>query len=140
MSMMGMLKSLGIKSGKPFAPDDKTKKAMRQTAIDARFFLQAWFDNIPKDRPYWPERHHALLLMADKNRTFTFVSDDCVDLIDRAAEYFWCNYIPKALSEAPATHYLMAMAMVMVMVMVMVMGTCSRQASFTSWTPRADAG
>ena len=35
--MMGMLATLGIERGKPFAPDEKTTKAMRQAAIDAWF-------------------------------------------------------------------------------------------------------
>lgn len=108
--MMGMLKSLGIEPGKPFAPDEKTRKAMRQAAIDAWFYMQEWFDNIPKDRLYWPDRHYASLLMTDANRRFTFVYDDHIDLIARAAEYFWCTYMPKELSDSPATQYLMAMA------------------------------
>ncbi len=108
--MMGMLQSLGIEPGKPFAPDEKTKKAMRQAAIDAWYYLQEWFDNIPKDRLYWPDRHYASLLMTDANRRFTFVYDDHIDLIARAAEYFWCTYMPKELSNSPATQYLMATA------------------------------
>jgi hypothetical protein len=83
---------------------------MRQAAIDVWFYLQQWFDNIPKDKLYWPDRHYASLLMTDTNRTFTFVYDDRIDLIGRAAEYFWCTYMPKVLSDKPATQYLMAMA------------------------------
>jgi hypothetical protein len=37
--MMGMLASLGIEKGKPFAPDETAKRAMRQAAIDAWFYL-----------------------------------------------------------------------------------------------------
>ena len=33
--MMGMLKSIGIEKGKPYKPDEKTKKIFRQAAIDA---------------------------------------------------------------------------------------------------------
>jgi hypothetical protein len=108
--MMGMLASLGIEKGKPFAPDAITTKAMRQGAIDAWFYLQEWFDNIPKDKLFWPDRHYASLLMADPNRTFTFVDDNRIDLISRAAEYFWCTYMPRVLADNPATQYLMAMA------------------------------
>jgi hypothetical protein len=108
--MMGMLASLGIEKGKPFNPDETTKRAMRQAAIDAWFYLQSWFDNFPKDKLYWPDRHYASLLMTDKNKTFTFVYDDHIDLIDRAAEYFWCTYMPKVLSDNPATQYMMAVA------------------------------
>ena len=109
--MMGMLTSLGIEKGEPFAPDDATKgAAMRQAAIDVWHYLQRWFDHIPKEKLYWPDRHYASLLMTDTNKTFTFVYDDRIDLIGRAAEYFWCTYMPKVLSDKPATQYMMAMA------------------------------
>jgi hypothetical protein len=108
--MIGMLRSLGIEKGKPFAPDEVTRKAMRQAAIDAWFYLQHWFDNMPKDKFYWPDRHYASLLMTDENKRFSFEYADSIDLIGRAAEYFWCTYMPKELSDSPATQYLMAMA------------------------------
>lgn len=108
--MMGMLTSLGIEKGKPFAPDETTKKAMRQAAIDAWFYLQHWYDHFPREKLFWPDRHYASLLQADKNKTFTFVYDDRIDLINRAAEYFWCTYMPRRLTDDPATQYLMALA------------------------------
>jgi hypothetical protein len=108
--MTGMLKSLGIERGKPFAPDDTAKTAMRQAAIDVWFYLQQWLDNIPPSLRYWPDRHYVSLLQADANKTFSFVYDDYIDLIPRAAEYFWCTYMPKVLSDTPATQYMMAMA------------------------------
>ncbi|MBZ9653783.1 DUF1254 domain-containing protein [Phyllobacterium lublinensis] len=108
--MMGMLASLGIEKGKRFAPDETTKRAMRQAATDGWFYLQHWFDNFPKDKLYWPDRHYASLLMTDTNKKFTFVYDDRIDLIGRAAEYFWCTYMPKVLSDTPATQYMMAIA------------------------------
>jgi len=106
--MMGMLASLGIEKGKPYAPDETTKQAMRQAAIDVWYYMQQWFDNIPKDKLYWPDRHYASLLMTDKNKMFTFVYDDHIDLIGRAAEYFWCTYMPKELTDPPAVQYVMA--------------------------------
>ncbi|ELI8805247.1 DUF1254 domain-containing protein [Klebsiella michiganensis] len=108
--MMGMLATLGIERGKPFAPDEKTTKAMRQAAIDAWFYMQYWFDNFPKEKLFWPDRHYASLLLADDNNTFSFVYSDRIDLINRAAEYFWCTYMPKALSDSPATQYMMCLA------------------------------
>jgi hypothetical protein len=108
--MMGMLKSLGIEKGKPFSPDDTAKRAMRQAAIDAWFFLQQWFDTEMVKRVYWPDRHYVSLLQTDANRRFTFTYDDRIDLIERAAEYFWCTYMPKELGDAPATHYMVALA------------------------------
>ncbi|SPB14517.1 hypothetical protein NOV72_01759 [Caballeronia novacaledonica] len=108
--MMGMLLSLGIEKGKPFTPDENAKKAMRQAAIDAWFYMQYWFDHFPQDKLFWPDRHYASLLQADENKTFTFTYDDRIDLVNRAAEYFWCTYMPKVLSDDPATQYLMAVA------------------------------
>jgi hypothetical protein len=107
--MMGMIASLGIEKGKPFHPDATTRRAMRQAAIDAWFYLQSWFDHLPADKLYWPDRHYASLLMSDRNKRFTFVYDDRIDLDARAAEYFWCTYMPKVLGDSPATQYLMAM-------------------------------
>ncbi|MFQ2506252.1 DUF1214 domain-containing protein [Aeromonas caviae] len=108
--MMGMLTSLGIGRGTSFNPDEKTRKALRQAAIDAWFYMQYWYDNFPKEKLYWPDRHYASLLQADDNKTFTFIYEDRIDLINRAAEYFWCTYMPKALSDTPATQYLMCLA------------------------------
>ena len=108
--MMGMLKSLGIEKGKPFAPDETAKRAMRQAAIDAWFYLQSLYDNFPKSWLYWPDRHYVSLLQSDANRTFTFVYDDRIDLTARAAQYFWATYFPKVLSDKPATQYLAATA------------------------------
>jgi hypothetical protein len=108
--MMGMLKSIGIEKGKPFTPDETARRAMRQAVIDAWFFLQSWFDTVLVQRVYWPDRHYVSLLQTDANRRFTFAYDDRIDLIERAAEYFWCTYMPKVLSETPATQYLVALA------------------------------
>jgi hypothetical protein len=108
--MMGMLKSLGIEKGKPFSPDETAKRAMNQAAIDVWFYLQDWFEHTPKTMRYWPDRHYVSLLQADENRKFSFIYDDYIDLIPRASEYFWCTYMPKVLSDAPATQYMMAMA------------------------------
>jgi hypothetical protein len=108
--MIGMLKSLGIERGKPFTPDATAKRAMQQAAIDVWFYLQQWFDNIPASLRYWPDRHYVALLQADANKTFSFIYDDYIDLIPRAAEYFWCTYMPKVLSDTPATQYMMALA------------------------------
>jgi len=50
------------------------------------------------------------LLQADANREFKFIYADRIDLIDRAAEYFWCTYMPKVLTDDPATQYLVALS------------------------------
>ena len=108
--MMGMLQTLGIERGKPYKPDDKTKKAMRQAAVDAWAYVQYMFDHLPKEKYYWSDRHYVSLLQTDKKNTFTFEYDDSIDVLSRAMEYAWCTYMPKELSASPATQYLMAMA------------------------------
>ena len=102
--MMGMLATLGIEKGKPFAPDAKTTKAMRQAAIDFWFLMQGYYDQFPKEQLFWPDRHYASLLQADTNKLFTWEYEDRIDLLPRAAEYYWCTYMPKQLSAKPARH------------------------------------
>jgi hypothetical protein len=108
--MMGMLTSLGIEKGKPFAPNATAKRAMRQAAIDAWHFLQWYFDTEMVKKVYWADRHYVSLLQTDANKQFNFSYEDRIDLIGRAAEYFWCTYMPKVLGDSPATQYLMALA------------------------------
>jgi len=92
--MMGMLASLGIEKGKPFAPDETAKRAMRQAAIDAWFYLQYWWDHIPAADLYWPDRHYASQLLPDANNRFTFIYDDRIDLDRRAAMYAEATFVP----------------------------------------------
>lgn len=108
--MMGMLTSLGIEKGKPFGPSEPAVRAMRQAPVDAWFYLQGLFDAVPESVRYWPDRHYISLLQADANRTFSFIYDDRIDTTARALEYFWCTFMPKVLSDSPATQYMMAMA------------------------------
>lgn len=109
-AMMGMLASLGIRQGRPYAPDETAKRAMRQAAIDAWYFLQDYFDTLPADRFYWPDRHYASLLMSDERRRFEYTYADRIETIPRAAQFAWCTYVPVELSDTPATQYLVAMA------------------------------
>ncbi|MDM0021629.1 DUF1254 domain-containing protein [Variovorax saccharolyticus] len=108
--MMGMLKSLGIERGKPYAPGETTTRAMRQGAIDAWHYLQGVFDNFPTDKLFWPDRHYASLMQTDDNHRFTYDYPDRIDIIARAAQYAWCTYVPEVLSDSPATQYTVAIA------------------------------
>lgn len=108
--MLGMMETLGIKRGAPYAPSETAQKAMRQAAIDVWYALESWFDNLPEEKLYWPDRHYASLLLSDENNRFTWEYDDRIDTFERAAEYFWCTYMPKELSASPATQYMMALA------------------------------
>lgn len=107
--MMGLLATLGIEKGKPFAPDETTTRAMRQAAIDAWQYLQTKFDSVPAEKRFWPDRHYYPLMLADENRTFTYEYDDRIDIDARAMQYLWCTYVPKVLSDNPSTQYAVAL-------------------------------
>lgn len=108
--MMGLLVSLGIERGKPYNPDDLTKRAMRQAAIDAWHYLQERFDRLPRDMYFWPDRQYVPLLLPDKNRGFSYEYPDRIDIDGRALPFFWCTLVPAQVSDRPAVYYLMAMA------------------------------
>ena len=109
--MTGMLASLGIEKGKPYNPDAKTKKAMRQAAIDAYFYLMHRFLH-PADasKVWWPGKHWFDGLFADPNREFRFETAEMIDLDNRADRYFPSTYFPQKLPKLPATQYLFALA------------------------------
>ena len=106
--MMGFLATLGIEKGKPFAPDEKTAKAMRQGVVDAYFYLRHRLTHQPKDKYYWPDRHWQNVLTPDENGLFSFVYDDRIDVDNRAERYFIGTYYPRGLFKQPASMYLFA--------------------------------
>lgn len=108
--MMGMLVSLGIERGKPFAPDETAKRAMHNAAADAWFYLQSQFDAVIPAKAYWPDRHYASLALPDANRKFTYVYDDRIDLVPRALLYFIATFLPREDVDKPANEYLTAFA------------------------------
>jgi hypothetical protein len=108
--MMGLLASLEIEQGKPYDPDDLTKRAMRQAAIDVWYYLQERFDHLPRDMYFWPDRQYVPLLLPDKNRGFSYEYPDRIDVDGRALPFFWCTLVPAQISDRPAVYYLMAMA------------------------------
>jgi len=109
--MMGMLASLGIQKGKPYNPDTKTKKAMRQAVIDAYFYmLQRTLHPDDPSRIWWQDKHWYSGLYADKNREFLYDYADQIDLDNRALRYFSGTFYPKKVGPQPATQYLFALA------------------------------
>jgi hypothetical protein len=108
--MMGLLASLGIERGKPYNPDDVAKRAMRQAAIDAWYYLQDRFDRLSRDYYFWPDRQYVPLLLPDRNRGFSYEYPDRIDIDGRALAFFWCTLVPAQVSDRPAVYYLMAMA------------------------------
>jgi len=109
--MMGMLASLGIEKGKPFNPDEKTKKAMRQAAIDAYHYMhERVLHSTDKTRIWWEDRHWSNGLFADKNHEFSYVYDNLVDIDNRSDRYSISTLFPPKVGPQPATQYLFALA------------------------------
>lgn len=108
--MIGLLASLGIEKGKPYNPDPVTLKAMRNGAIDAWYYLQRKFDELPDEKRLWTNRHYFPLLLADDNNRFTYEYDNKIDIEARAMQYLWCTYVPKELTDNPAVQYAVSLA------------------------------
>ena len=109
--MMGMLASLGIEKGKPYNPDEKTKKAMRQAVIDAYYYMaERVIKPTDPNRRWWKNKNWYDGLFSDKNRMFTWESEDMIDLDNRADRYYIGTYYPKKAPKLPATQYLFALA------------------------------
>ena len=109
--MTGMLASLGLEKGKPYHPNAKTKRAMRQAAIDAYFYMaQRFVHPTDSSRIWWQDKHWYDGLFADPNREFRFETDSMIDLDNRADRYFSATYFPRKVPKLPATQYLFALA------------------------------
>ncbi len=108
--MEGMAKSLGIEYGKAeYNPDKKTLKAMDQAMVDVYSYLDNFWDNYPESWLYWKDRQYASLMQADANKTFSYAYDHYIDIETKAMQYMMCTFVPKVLSENPATQYIMAL-------------------------------
>jgi len=107
--MMGYLSYLGIEKGKPFKPDETTKKAMRQAAADAYYYLQHRLTYQKPSMYYWPNRRWQDVLTPDPNSTFSFVMDNKIDVDARAERYFFATYYPRKYYAPPANIYMFAL-------------------------------
>ncbi len=108
--MMGFMKYLGMEKGKPFNPDETTKKAMRQAAADFYYYMQHFFTHPPKNMYYWPDkRQWQDVLTPDKNGNFSYVLDDMIDVDMRANRYFFATYYPRSYYNPPANIYIYTM-------------------------------
>lgn len=108
--MMGMLASLGIESGKPFAPSPKARKAMERAVVDAYFYTQNLVLQSQAKNLYWPDRHWSQFFLPDPNGGFTWDLPNGLFYDRRAVMYHPGTYYPEKLAEHPATYYLMPMA------------------------------
>jgi hypothetical protein len=104
--MMGMLASLGIERGKPFNPPAKLRSAMERGVVDAYFYMQERANKLFASNLYWPDRHWNFVMVPDKNRGFEFVTDDAVQVDQRAAAWTFFTFYPRTLSEQAGVVYL----------------------------------
>ena len=107
--MMGYLKYLGIEKGKPYHPDETTKKAMRQAAADFYYYMQYMMTHPSEKMLYWPDRQWQDVLTPDENGNFSYVMKDWIDLDMRANRYFFATYYPRSYYSPPANIYIYTM-------------------------------
>ena len=104
--MMGMLETIGIERGKPFNPPKRIRKALEQGVVDAYYYTHELVGKHHADNLYWPDRHWSFVMVADKNKSFSYVTDEAVEIDKRAAAWSFFTLYPSKLSEKPATVYL----------------------------------
>jgi hypothetical protein len=104
--MMGMLASIGIEPGKPFIPDEKTRKAMKQAVVDAYFYMLDRFEKPDPARLYWPDRQYIVYFRPDPERGFSYETKTSLLIDERSWQYFLGTLYPKTLGSRPATIYI----------------------------------
>jgi len=104
--MMGMLASIGIEPGKPYAPTPVVKAAMEKAVVDAWFYLQQQAAARAQNNPFWPNLHWASVLIPGPDNGFSYVTDNAILIDARAVQFFLGTYYPKVLNEQAATMYL----------------------------------
>ena len=100
--MGGMLASIGIEKGKPFAPKGKVKKALEQAAEDGYAYLEHMFETpgYSMDR-YWPDRQW-MALREPSEEGFVFDEGDYLLLDERGSLFHWVTFVPRRLGKATA--------------------------------------
>lgn len=105
--MMEMLASIGIEKGKPFNPDEKTKKAMEAAVVDAYYYMLQTNANPQEKYKIWDNRHYYTIIWTDNNGEFNFDYPDILNYTERALTYFQVTFFPKKWdSERPLNAYL----------------------------------
>ena len=104
--MMGMLKTIGIEKGKPYNPDEKTRKIFRRAAIDAYHYMREGYIAGVPDEMMWPNRTWRDVFYTDPDGGFSWDTEGILDYHSRAIRN-WFNviYLPAKVAERPATMY-----------------------------------
>ncbi len=102
MVMGGMLASIGIEKGKPFAPKGKVKKALERATEDGYAYLEYMFETPGYSMElYWPDRQWMGIREPSKEG-FVFDEGDYLLLDERGSLYHWVTFIPRRLGKASA--------------------------------------
>jgi hypothetical protein len=99
-AMMGLLASIGIEKGKPFAPDAETTKALEEGARRAYAWMQHYFTTPGMScAPMWEGNQWQVwnLSKDQAKQGFPFVTEDRLLIDERAGYYFFATALPKNL-------------------------------------------
>lgn len=100
--MGGMLASLGIEKGKPFAPEGKVKQALQQAAKDGYAYLEYRFETPGYSHEiYWPDRQWLGIKQPSKDG-FVYDEGEYLLLDERGSLFHWVTFIPRRLGKASA--------------------------------------
>lgn len=109
--MMGMLSTIGIERGKPFAPDAKLQKTLDAAIADARGLMESYFVTPGRAlTPWWPGSQWSAFSPEAIKRAngFTYETDEALWLDARAGGlFYWATFVPKKLGAG--TFYLMGL-------------------------------
>jgi len=105
--MMGMLKHIGVEKGKPYNPDEKTKKIFGKAVIDAYYYMQQRYLTVEPEELYWPDRRWRNVFFADANMGFSWDLDEMLDYDNRSIHpWYTAIYFPNKVTKRPPTMYL----------------------------------
>ncbi len=99
-AMMGLLASIGIEKGKPFAPDAETTKALEEGVRRAYDWMQHYFTTPGMSCvPMWEGSQWQVwnLSREQGKQGFPFVTEDRLMIDERAGYYFFATALPKNL-------------------------------------------
>jgi len=100
--MGGMLASIGIEKGKPFAPKGKVKQALEKAAKDGFAYLEYTFETPGYSHEiYWPDRQWLGIKQPSKEG-FVYDEGEYLLLDERGSLFHWATFIPRHLGKASA--------------------------------------
>ena len=100
--MGGMLASIGIEKGKPFAPAGKVKQALEKAAKDGFAYLEYTFETRGYSHEiYWSDRQW-LGIRQPSEEGFVYDEGEYLLLDERGSLFHWATFIPRHLGKATA--------------------------------------